>query len=302
MHHDSDGEASSSPPHSRNYSPADLAAWEATRLEGKSSWDSDNRPLSRADAARYHDDGVLGPVPVLNEDEASTLLARLSQVVSEEEERAGGEWWDREFYPQQQDDHPLNVQWLDDLVTDPRILNPVACLIGEDILIQNVAVFWKEAESERGQAWHRDLYEEVDPAFMVTVWIALTSSDEGNGCLSFLAGSHGVHRAERPSDEALAAIPQEMTRSMELAPGEASFHNAGILHASAPNRSSRPRVGIALRYVGGQVDRGGEGDMLQATLVRGADRRGQYRLIPRYCVAWWSAGAPRRLWNTRPAE
>jgi len=302
MVHDSDGEASTPPSRLRNYSPADLAAWETRRLEKESRWDSRNRPLSTAEVARYHDDGVLGPVPVLNGDEASSLLARLSRVVAEEEERAGGEWWDREFYPQQQDDHPLNVQWLDDLVTDPRVLNPVQCLIGEDILIQNVAVFWKEPESERGQAWHRDLYEAVDPAFMVTVWIALTPSDEGSGCVRFLAGSHEIHRAERPSDEALAAIPHDMAVSMELAPGEASFHNAGVLHASAPNGSWRPRVGIALRYVGSQVDRGAEGDILQATLVRGADTGGQYRLIPRYCVAWWSAGAPRRLWNTRPVE
>jgi len=245
---------------------------------------------------------VCGPERILTTEEAASLLARLNAIVEQEEALAGGEWWEREFYPQRQEDHPLNARWLDELVAHPAVLNRVQSLIGPDLLIQNVAIFWKEPSTTRGQAWHRDLYEDIDPNHMVTVWIALTESDAESGCVDFLAGSHDVHRSERPTDDALASIPQEMAMRMELRPGEASFHNAGVLHCSSPNLSKRPRVGIALRYVGSEVDRRGASEVLQATLVRGEDSLQQYSLIPRYCVLWWSAASPRTQWNTRPPE
>jgi hypothetical protein len=63
-----------------------------------------------------------------------------------------------------------------------------------------------------------------------------------------------------------------------LRPGQFSLHDVGMLHGSHANRSDRPRVGLAIRFVTPSTHNTGSRDY--ATLVRGEDRFRHFRAAP----------------------
>ena len=69
--------------------------------------------------------------------------------------------------------------------------------------------------------------------------------------------------------------PDEVV-SLELAPGEMSLHHVKLAHASGPNESDEPRVGLAIRYMSADVQKKGKPE--SALLVRG--QMGPSRFYP----------------------
>ena len=63
-----------------------------------------------------------------------------------------------------------------------------------------------------------------------------------------------------------------------LKPGEMSLHHVGIVHGSEANRSDKPRIGLAIRYIATDVVQDGTVQQC-ATLVRGKDHYGHFHLI-----------------------
>ncbi len=79
-----------------------------------------------------------------------------------------------------------------------------------------------------------------------TIWIALDSADEENGCLRYV---RGTHRLELPSRLGLEFDSQsEGAIAVEVDPGDAAIHNSLTVHWSEPNRSNRPRKAISYFY------------------------------------------------------
>jgi ectoine hydroxylase-related dioxygenase (phytanoyl-CoA dioxygenase family) len=114
----------------------------------------------------------------------------------------------------------------------------------------------------------------------VTVWIALTPSTKENGCVRVLTGTH---RRQLPHtdtgdpknllgrrEKVASQFDESAAVDVVLAPGEASLHDALILHGSNPNRSGDRRIGFSVRYIPASVRHVGEGGN-SATLVRGRD-------------------------------
>jgi non-haem Fe2+, alpha-ketoglutarate-dependent halogenase len=63
-----------------------------------------------------------------------------------------------------------------------------------------------------------------------------------------------------------------------LQPGEMSLHHIGIIHGSNPNRSDKPRIGIAVRYITPEVAQAGAARQM-VLLVRGKDDFGHFELV-----------------------
>jgi ectoine hydroxylase-related dioxygenase (phytanoyl-CoA dioxygenase family) len=96
-----------------------------------------------------------------------------------------------------------------------------------------------------------DGYGTLDPPLDVTVWTALTDTDEHNGCLVVVPGSHeqGIVRHElSAANPALIEAPGEGAVALPLAAGEAVLFTGLTLHGSGPNLSDRERVGLHARY------------------------------------------------------
>ena len=66
--------------------------------------------------------------------------------------------------------------------------------------------------------------------------------------------------------------------NMALQPGEMSLHHIGIIHSSNPNRSDKPRIGIAVRYITPEVAQDGTARQI-VLLVRGKDDFGHFELV-----------------------
>lgn len=96
-----------------------------------------------------------------------------------------------------------------------------------------------------------DGYGTLDPPLDATVWTALTDTDETNGCLVVIPGSHrqGLldHRAAE-HNPALRGVVADGAVALPLPAGHAVLFSGLTLHGSGPNRSGAVRVGMHARY------------------------------------------------------
>lgn len=188
-------------------------------------------------------------------------------------------------------DHDQVVPWnqkthlllpsLDALLVDPRLTDPVAAILGDDVLALSADVFVKHPHSPGRITWHQDVnYWDLRPWDMFTAWVALTPAFDANGCMHYAPGGHQgrIEHVERPSHDNLLSRGQELavavdettTRAVELRPGQVSFHHALAPHASGPNLTDSTRIGFAIRYAAAGVRQHG-GTPISARLVRGRD-------------------------------
>lgn len=148
-----------------------------------------------------------------------------------------------------------------ELARDPEILDMVAQLIGEDIILWGGHLFCKPAGNGQAVPWHQDgHYWPIRPLATVSVWVALDDSTAENGCLRVVPGSHADRRhyphqqvdgSNLALDRALVqgSFDEAAARDVVLEAGQMSLHDVYLLHGSEPNRSDRRRAGLALRYM-----------------------------------------------------
>jgi ectoine hydroxylase-related dioxygenase (phytanoyl-CoA dioxygenase family) len=98
--------------------------------------------------------------------------------------------------------------------------------------------------------WHQDSgYGRLEPPTDLTVWIALTDTDDANGCLWVLPGSHRAGlRAHGRSGSLLAAPVTEPGIPVPMQRGDALLFTGHLLHRSLPNRTASARHALYLRY------------------------------------------------------
>jgi len=239
--------------------------------------------LSEKLVEQYRRDGYVFPLPVLDAHEVAALRGRLEAF----EAGQGGA-----LQPAQRSKSHLLFKWLDDLIREPRILDPIEDLIGPDILCWNT-IFWiKEAGSPSFVSWHQDItYWGLAGGEVVTAWLALSPASEAAGCMRVLPGSHiGEPMAhEDRYDEAnmltrgqeiAQAIDESRAVSMPLAPGQMSLHSVRLAHASGPNAAADRRIGVSIHYMPTSAYQSA-GDWDSAALVRGEDAHGHFAPTPR---------------------
>ncbi len=234
-------------------------------------------------AERFRRDGYISPLRALDEDRAAHCRALLEQA----EEMANGDP-EAASYFREYCNIPLG--FVGDLIRDPAITDPVAAILGEDLLVMACNFFIKGPQSTSYVSWHQDVhYWGLQDDEEVTAWIALSPSTPQSGCMRFVPGSHtevAVHK-DTFADDNLLTRGQEIAVEVDeqdavdivLRPGEMSLHHGRLFHASAPNRSTDRRIGLAIRYVStsmAQID----GARMSATLARGEDRFGHWDLAP----------------------
>lgn len=238
--------------------------------------------LTDAQVAQFRDEGYAYPLPVLEPAEVADMRARLEAV----EARQGGH-----LLAAQRSKSFLLFKWLDDLIRDPRVLDPVEQLIGPDILCWNT-IFWiKDIGSKRFISWHQDTtYWGLSSRDVVTAWLALAPASIEAGCMKVMPGTHlGEVLPHEDTDDAdnmltrgqtiRAGVDESRAVYMPLAAGEMSLHNYRLAHASGPNLSGDRRIGVSMHFMPPQT-RQVVGDWDSAALVRGVDRFGHFARTP----------------------
>ena len=230
--------------------------------------------LTSAQVQQFHERGFVFPIPVMLEEEAQSLRRRLEAV----EASQGGA-----LEPTQRSKSFLLFSWLDALIRDARVLDPVQQLIGPDILCWNT-IFWiKNAGSKSFISWHQDTrYWGLSSDKVVTAWLALSPASIDSGCMRVMPGTHRgdvlPHRDTFAEDNMLtrgqsiiAGVNDDDAVYMPLRTGEMSMHNYRLAHASGPNISDDRRIGISLHFMPPDTEQiVGPWDC--AALVRGEDR------------------------------
>jgi hypothetical protein len=231
---------------------------------------------------QYRDTGYLAPIRVLSTEDAATIRARLEAFEADAGPLAG---------KLRQKSHLL-FTWLNDLIRHERILDAVEDVIGPDILCWGTSFFIKEPRNPAYVSWHQDsTYWGLDPADIVTAWVALSDSTTENGAMRVVPGSHTMaqvpHRDTfRPQNllsrgqEIMVDVDGATAETLVLKAGEMSLHHVRLIHGSDPNPSDTRRIGFAIRYLPTYV-RQVAGTHDWATLVRGVDRYGNFELEQR---------------------
>ena len=233
--------------------------------------------LTKAAVRQYEQDGYYAPIPVMSRQEADALRGKLETFESGAGLLTG---------KLRQKSHLL-FTWLNDLVRHPRILDAVEDVIGPNILCWGTTFFIKEPRNPGFVSWHQDsTYWGLDPADVVTAWVALSDSTAANGAMRVVPGTHKLdqvphHDTFRPENmlsrgqEVMADVDERDAKMLELAAGEMSLHHVRLIHGSDPNPSGLRRVGFAIRYIPTTV-RQVVGSHDHATLVRGVDTYGHF--------------------------
>ena len=184
----------------------------------------------------------------------------------------------------------LDEEFIWQMATDPRILDAMQEVMGEDIMLLSTHFFCKypDPEAKHFVAWHQDVtYWGLEPPEAHTAWVAVDASNVENGCMRVIPSSHkngiATHGESAKAGNLLSInqeIPDELVDDshavdLVLAPGQISIHDGQIFHASNPNTSNRRRCGLTLRYIAPhveQVELNSLGNKYPTTLVRGEDR------------------------------
>jgi non-heme Fe2+,alpha-ketoglutarate-dependent halogenase len=233
--------------------------------------------LTPDQVAAYARDGYLAPLPAIDPGEVRTLRANFDALLA----REGG----RLSRPTNTRSHLL-LKWVDDMIRDSRVLDPVESILGPDIFCWASGFFAKQPGDGAFISWHQDAtYWGLSSNDVVTAWIALSPSTPETGCMRVVPGTHAVQLKHRDTfdpnnllsrgQEIAVEIDEARVVDIVLRPGEMSLHHVLIHHGSGTNRGSDARIGLAIRYIPTRLKQ--LSPMKDtAMLVRGVDRYGHF--------------------------
>jgi ectoine hydroxylase-related dioxygenase (phytanoyl-CoA dioxygenase family) len=123
----------------------------------------------------------------------------------------------------------------------------------------------KDPEKQAFVSWHKDAkYQGFKPYNFVTAWLAVTDSNEENGCMIMWTGSHNELREHRDTfnddnlltrGQTVQNVPENETSPIVLKAGQMSLHHPLVVHGSSENKSQSRRIGFVIQsYIGSDVD------------------------------------------------
>lgn len=115
--------------------------------------------------------------------------------------------------------------------------------------------------------WHQDhpAWPIIQPADLVSAWVALDDATVENGCMWMVPKSHkwGDQQAYltntadyKPSHQQPERLPEGVNTQavpFEIKKGQVGYHHCLTWHGSGPNRSQRKRRAIAVHYMPGHI-------------------------------------------------
>lgn len=218
--------------------------------------------ISPEQVQQYQAEGYLFPIQVLSLEEVKYFRSEFEKTKALIGENAT---------PHDLRQPQIHFRWAYEIATHPKILDVIENLIGPDILVSRGSIFFKDP-GPGYYTFHADAYplgiSDEHARRFASVWIALTESNEENGCMQVIPRTHLTkieHTETLFADEhnQNSAVSRGLTVMMDvertekvsliLQPGQMSVHHANLVHGSGPNRTNRSRIGIVMRYMAPQV-------------------------------------------------
>jgi hypothetical protein len=224
-------------------------------------------PDSLLNVDDFERDGFVSGLPLLTENQINLLRGALNDLIDQNAD-------DPRFYEYNSNEskedgnrliHALGAWRISpafhDLIFYRPIIEIAEQLLGGAVRFWHDQVFVKPAGDGAVVAWHQDYsyWTRTVPLAHLTCWIGLDDSDEENGCVQYVRGSHRWHllpRGDLAND--MTAVFQHLDADQKdafhpipavMKAGEASFHHPMTVHGSYENRSDRPRRGVVLNFI-----------------------------------------------------
>ena len=244
------------------------------------------KALSREQVEGYNTHGFIRPVDVYAPDEIAMIRQYFDRLLENTIASGGNSYSISTAH--------MKYGGVYDILTNQRIVDYVADLLGEDVVAWGSHFFCKMPGDGRAVAWHQDAsYWPLTPSHAVTVWLAIDDADLDNGCMKFIAGSHHsghlTYRKSNPEEHNVLdqTVPNAESYGKividDLKAGEASIHNDLLLHGSDANMSTRRRCGLTLRYAAAHVRAGMQWNE-KGIVIRGTDPSKHWSNPPRPTV------------------
>ena len=204
--------------------------------------------LARAQVEQFREQGFVAGIPVFSAAECERF---------------------RETAERFQAEHPADRDWAFDIkcnllfdwvyanATHPRLLDAVADLLGDDLLLTDSVFRIKEPGSGTHYGWHQDSARIVVEPAPAIVYVAISDATVENGCLAVIPRTHDRVRAfdlvANPGQAhrrvaRLREVDPSQAVYMELRAGEVAIFSANVVHGSAPNRARAARFAILHDY------------------------------------------------------
>ncbi len=238
---------------------------------------------------QYEDEGFVSPIDILSKEKAKQIRNEIELIekdMPEELEKSG-----------RYNAHLISPL-LDEVTHNPKILNAVESLIGKNILVCGTTLFIKNPHVKGFVSYHQDAkYIGLEPHNWVTAWVAITNSNEENGCMRMWSGSHKDNLRDHDQmfnegnlltrGQTVNNVPKEKVKSLILTAGQMSLHHPKVVHGSELNKSNDRRIGFVIQsYIGTNVKQILGKNSVQ--LARGIDNYNFHKKI----------GRPKSLMNT----
>jgi ectoine hydroxylase-related dioxygenase (phytanoyl-CoA dioxygenase family) len=208
--------------------------------------------LTRQQIDHFTDQGYILPIDVFATAEISTIRAYFDDLLAR-------------VLADGKDQYSISTAHMKyarvfDLLTEPRIVDCVSDLLGENVIGWGSHFFCKMPHDGKTVSWHQDAsYWPITPSKTATVWLAIDDADTGNACMLFLPASHTHgHLPYRESDATENNVLNQTVEDAEarfgepanvqLTAGQMSINSDLLLHGSGANESDRRRCGLTLRY------------------------------------------------------
>jgi hypothetical protein len=216
--------------------------------------------LSAAEIEQYEGEGYVIPTYQLPTEQIDKVRATLDRLLRENPDVRPEKLVSAHIDGQNDEGVNGSSDFLE-LAQNPDILDLVAQVLGDDIILWGCHVFCKPGGTGLETPFHQDgHYWPIRPLATCTVWMALDRSDRENGCLQVIPKSHQTrelmaHAHEDREDLVLSqradgdSFDEETAVALELEPGQMSLHDVYLLHGADANQSPRRRAGVALRYM-----------------------------------------------------
>jgi ectoine hydroxylase-related dioxygenase (phytanoyl-CoA dioxygenase family) len=212
--------------------------------------------LSPNQLKQYKDEGFVSPINVFSKEKAKEIrdeIELIEKEMPEELEKSG-----------RYNAHLISPL-LDEVTHNPKILDAVQSLIGENILVCGTTLFIKNPNEKGFVSYHQDAkYIGLEPHNWVTAWVAITDSNEHNGCMRMWSGSHKDNLKQHDQNfnegnlltrgQTINDVPKENTTPLILSSGQMSLHHPTVVHGSDLNKSNDRRIGFVIQsYIGTNV-------------------------------------------------
>ena len=205
--------------------------------------------LSSNQLKQYEDEGFVSPINIFSKEKAGDIRSEIELIekkIPKELEKSG-----------RYNAHLISPL-LDEVTHNSKILDAVQSLIGENILVCGTTLFIKNPNEKGFVSYHQDAkYIGLEPYNWVTAWVAITDSNEKNGCMRMWSGSHKDNLKEHDQKfnegnlltrgQTVKNVPKDKTTPLVLKAGQMSLHHPTVVHGSDLNKSNDRRIGFVIQ-------------------------------------------------------